>query len=85
MFSNCCCICSFEAEFIKIGQSSHKMYSNNIMNFHESTTILITCTKNVFKLIEFTSCVYIYIYIYVYLSVCVCALYIHDLLTNSFY
>ena len=26
--SNCCCSCSFEAEIIKIGQSSHKMYSN---------------------------------------------------------
>ena len=31
--SNCCCSCWFEAEIIKIGQSSHKMYSNNILNF----------------------------------------------------
>ena len=31
--SNCCCSCSFEPEIIKIGQSSHKMYSNNILNF----------------------------------------------------
>ena len=29
VYSNCCCSCSFEAEIIKIGQSSHKMYSNN--------------------------------------------------------
>ncbi len=36
----CCCSCSFEPEVIKIGQSSHKMYSNNIVNFQESTTIL---------------------------------------------
>ena len=26
--------CTFEAEIIKIGQSSHKMYSDNILNFH---------------------------------------------------
>ena len=31
--SNSCCSCSFEAEIIKIGQSSHKMYSNNILHF----------------------------------------------------
>ena len=30
---------------MKIGQSSHKMYSNNIVNFQESMTILNTCTK----------------------------------------
>ena len=29
VYSNCCCRCSFEPEIIKIGQSSHKMYSNN--------------------------------------------------------
>ena len=45
MYSNCCCSCSFEPEIIKIGQSSHKMYSNNIVNFQESTTILNACTK----------------------------------------
>ena len=31
VYSNCCRW--FEAEIIKIGQSSHKMYSNNIVNF----------------------------------------------------
>ena len=39
-YSNCCRSCSFEAEILKIGQSSHKMYSNNIVNFQESKTIL---------------------------------------------
>ncbi len=43
--SQCCCSCSFEAEIIKVGQSSHKMYSNNILNFQESTTILNAYTK----------------------------------------
>ena len=43
--SNCYCSCSFEPEMIKIDQSSHKMYSNNIVNFQESTTILNACTK----------------------------------------
>ena len=45
VYSNCCCSCSFEPEIIKICQSSHKMYSNNILNFQESTTILNACTK----------------------------------------
>ena len=45
VYSNCCCSCSFEREIIKIGPSSHKMYSNNILNFQESTTILNACTK----------------------------------------
>ena len=45
VYSNCCCSCWFEAKIIKIGQSSHKMYSNNILNFQESITILNACTK----------------------------------------
>ena len=45
VYFNSCCSCSFEREIIKIGQSSHKMYSNNIMNFQESMTILNACTK----------------------------------------
>ena len=36
VYSNCCCRCSFAAEIITIGQSSHKMYSNNILNFQET-------------------------------------------------
>ena len=42
VYSNCCCSCSFEPE---IGQSTHKMFSNNILNFQKSTTILNACTK----------------------------------------
>ena len=44
-YSNRCCSCWFEPEIIKVGQSSHKMYSNNTLNFQESTTILNACTK----------------------------------------
>ena len=65
MYSNCCCSCLFEPEIIKIGQSSLNMYSNNILNFQESTLILNACTKTVWKLIECITHIYIYIYIYV--------------------
>ena len=55
VYSNSSCSCSFEPEILKIGQSSHKMYSNKILNFQESTTILNACTKKVCKLIEGTT------------------------------
>ena len=55
VYSNSCCSCSFEAEIIKIDQSSHKMYSNNILNFQEFMTILNARTKKVWKLIVCTS------------------------------
>ena len=42
----------FEPEIII--QSSHKMYSNNILNFQESTTILNAPRKKVWKLIVST-------------------------------
>ena len=45
VYSNCCCSCSFKHEIIKICQSSHKIYSNKILNFQESMTILNACTK----------------------------------------
>ena len=45
VYSNCYCSSSFKPEIIKIGQSSHKMYRKNIVNFQESTTILNACTK----------------------------------------
>ena len=45
VYSNCCCSCSFEREIIKIGHSSHKIYSNNIVNFQVSKKILNACTK----------------------------------------
>ena len=55
VYSNCFCSCSFEAEIIEIGQSSHKMYCSSIANFQESTTILNAHTKKVWKLIVYTS------------------------------
>ena len=70
VYSNCCRSCSFGPEIIKIDQSPHKMYSNNILNFQESTTILNARTKKGWKLIVCTS--YIYIYIYICVCVCVC-------------
>ena len=33
VYSNSCCSCLFEPEIIEIGQSSYKIYSNNILNF----------------------------------------------------
>ena len=45
VYSNCYCTRSFEPEIITIEQSSHKMYSNNIVIFQESTTILNACRK----------------------------------------
>ena len=67
VYSNCCCSCSFEPEVIEIGQSSHKMYSNNILNVQESTTILNTCKKKVLKPVECTP----YIYMSKYLLLCI--------------
>ena len=47
VYSNSLCSCWFEPEIMKIGQSSHKMYSNDIVNFQESTRILNAHTKKV--------------------------------------
>ena len=66
VYSNCCCSCSFEPEIIKIGQSSHTMYSNKILNYD------IAHAEKVWKLIVCNSYIYIYIYIYVCVCVCVC-------------
>ena len=61
VYSNCCCHCSFEPEIIKVDRSSHKMHSNNIANFQESTTILNAHTKKSGNL-SYAPRVYIYIY-----------------------
>ena len=45
VYSNCFCSCLFEPEIIKIRQSSHKLYNNNILNFQKFTTIINACTK----------------------------------------
>ena len=55
IYSYSCCSCSFEPEIIKTVQSSHKMYSNNLLNFPESTTILNTGAKKFWKGIVCTS------------------------------
>ena len=52
VYSNCCCSCSFEPEIPKINQSSHEMYSNNILNFQMSMTILNASKKNSGNLLE---------------------------------
>ena len=74
VYSNCCCNCSFEPEIIKIGQQSHKMYSNNIVNFQDSTTILNACTKksgNLLKAPHMSVCMCVVcIFVYVWVSVC---------------
>ena len=58
VYSNCCSSCYFEAEIVKIGHSSHKMYSDNI--FQESTSILNASTKkkygNLLKAPLYTVC-----------------------------
>ena len=45
VYYNSYCSCSFKPGIIKIGQSTHNMYSNNIVNFQESSTIVNACTK----------------------------------------
>ena len=59
VYLNCCCSCSFEPGIIKICLSSHKMYSNNIVNFQECTVILKACPKKVWNLIECTMYTYL--------------------------
>ena len=39
VYFNSFCRCSFESEIIKIGLSSRKMYSNNILNFQDSLPV----------------------------------------------
>ena len=51
VYSNSCCSYWFKPEIMKNNQSASKMYSNNILNFQESTTILNAHTKKVWKLI----------------------------------
>ena len=62
VYSNSYFSCSYEPEIIKIGQSSHKMHSNNILNFQESTTILNAHVKMSGNL-SYAPRIYIYIYI----------------------
>ena len=62
LYSNCCRSCSFEPEIIKNCQSSHNMYSNNILNSQESTTISNACTKSLETYWRYH--VYIYVFLF---------------------
>ena len=55
MYSNSYCSYKFAPKQEKIGQSSHKEYSNNILKYLEFTAIINACTKKVWKLFECTS------------------------------
>ena len=52
VYSNSCCSRPFEDEIIKIGQSSHKMYSNNIVNFSRVYENFKCLCKKIWKLFE---------------------------------
>ena len=55
----------------KCGQSSHKTYSNNILNFQESSIILNACTKKSGNLLK-APCTFVYIYnmcVYIYIGI----------------
>ena len=67
VYSSCCCSCSFEPEIIKIGQSSHKMYRNNILNFQESTRILNAHTKKCLETYIYMRCIRYFISMDAYL------------------
>ena len=59
VYSNCCCSCLLEPGVIKMVLSSQNTYSNSILNFQESTTILNACTK---KSGSFLNAPHIYMY-----------------------
>ena len=46
VYSNGCCSCSLEPKIIKTGQSSHKMYSNSILNFRKKSGNLSDVLRN---------------------------------------
>ena len=60
VYSNCCFSCSFEAEIIKIGQSSQ--FSRVYDNFK-------CLCKKVWKMIECTMCVCVCVYVYIYIYI----------------
>ena len=69
VYSNCCCSCSYESGIIKIDRLSHKMCSNNILNFQVCDNFKCLY-KKVWKLIEGTTyllfCFPLFIPMYVY-------------------
>ena len=77
VYSNSYCSCLFEPEIIKIGLSSYKMHSNNILTFQDSKTILNAWTKKSGNF--WMPYVYIYIYIYIHIYICIIYLFIYIL------
>ena len=69
VYSNCCCSCSFETEIIKIGQSSHKMYSRKHNEFSRVYDNFKCPYERVWKLNVYSSYIHIYIYIYIYVYI----------------
>ena len=64
VYSNSWCCCFFEPEIIKIGQSSHKISSNDIQNFQVYDNFKCLYKKSLET--HWRHHVYIYIYIYIY-------------------
>ena len=62
VYSNRYCNCSLEPEIINIGQSSHKKYSNNIVNFQEFYDNFKCLYKKVWKPIECTMYLRIFVW-----------------------
>ena len=48
-----------------VEKQSHQMYSNNVLKFQESMTILNACPKKVWKLFEWSTHTHTHIYIYI--------------------
>ena len=63
VYSNSYCSCSFEPEIIKISQSSHEMYSNNIQNNIVITYDNFKCLYKKSGNLLNAPCIYIYVYI----------------------
>ena len=82
--SNSCCSCSFELEIIKIGQSSYKIYSNNILNFQESTTILNACTRKSGTLLNAPRIWLFYAYIFLQTALFFNSLHLCWIIFNSY-
>ena len=60
MYSNSYCSYKFAPKQEKIGQSSHKEYSNNILKYLEFTAIINACTKKSGNLLNAPRIYYIY-------------------------
>ena len=62
VYSNCCCSCSFALKIIKIGQSSHNMYTYWISSVYRHFKCLYKGSLETYWMR------YVYMYIYIYIS-----------------